>query len=61
MNNLNEKIEVLKTECNEFEEKISNKINDLINNELDYVKGSNLSHIADRLKLFINELNKFEL
>ena len=52
------KLEEIKQQSIEFHEKISFEINHLCNT-IDYRKASRLSHIADRLDLFINELKEF--
>ena len=48
----------LKEECIIFHEAISCRIDNLCNT-IDYRKASHLSHIGDRLDLFIKELNAF--
>lgn len=55
------KVAELKSECIEFHEKISYKIDDLCNFGLGFRESSRLSHIADRLDLFIKELKDFGL
>ena len=48
----------LKAACNTFYEQVTPNIN-YICNVVDFRDASKLSHIADRLDLFIKELNEF--
>ena len=56
------KVIKLKEDCNTFYEQISGKIDDICNEmgiNGGFREASRLSHIADRLDLFIKELNEF--
>ena len=56
------KVLKLKKECNTFYEQINSKIDDICNEmgrNGGFREASHLSHIADRLDLFIRELNEF--
>ena len=53
-------LELIKYEAEKFADNISNRLT-MIGNKLDYAKGSVLSHILDRLDLFIDELNDFNI
>lgn len=55
-----QKVLNLKRDAAEFHEEISREIDDLCNDpEFGFREASKLSHIADRLDLFIKELNEF--
>lgn len=56
----NKELELIKYEAEKFADNISYRLTRL-GNKLDYVKGSVLSHILDRLDLFIDELNDFNI
>lgn len=56
------KVIKLKEDCNTFYEQINGKIDDICNEigfNGHFREASRLSHIADRLDLFIKELNEF--
>jgi len=54
------KVMQLKEDATIFHENISYKIDNLCNDpDFGFREASRLSHIADRLDLFINELNEF--
>ncbi len=53
-------LELIKYEAEKFADNISNRLT-MLANKLDYAKGSVLSHILDRLDLFIDELNDFNI
>lgn len=56
------KVIKLKEDCNTFYEQINGKIDDICNEigiNGGFREASQLSHIADRLDLFIKELNEF--
>ena len=56
------KVIKLKEDCNTFYEQINGKIDDICNEmgaNGSFRDASQLSHLADRLDLFIRELNEF--
>lgn len=52
-------LDEIKSESNKFELEMTRKLNELCN-IIDFKKSSHLSHIGDRLTLFITELNEFK-
>lgn len=54
------KLNSIKKQSNVFAEKMKDEILGLCQ-ELDYKNSSNLSHRIDRLNLFVDELNEFEI
>lgn len=55
-------LELIKYEAEKFADNITDRLTRLgLGNNLDYAKGSVLSHILDRLDLFIDELNDFNI
>jgi len=53
-----QEVKNIKNECVSFHADISARIDDLCNT-IDYRRASHLSHVADRLDLFIKELLSF--
>ena len=60
-NEQKQEFEAIKAECASFNEKISARLDDLCNNIDDFHEASAISHIGDRLELFINRLNDFKV
>lgn len=54
------RLQELKDNCNLFAEQVIPEIDNLCN-EMDYINGSRFSYMRDRLSLFIDELNTFEI
>ena len=59
-NEQKKEFEAIKAECASFNEKISQRLDDLSNNT-EFDEASEISLIGDRLELFINRLNEFEV
>lgn len=60
VNTNGEKLKIIKRKSNHFVSELMRDIEDLTNN-LEYQDGSRFSYMKDRLKLFIDELNSFEI
>lgn len=55
-----DELQKIKDECNLFHEQMTRRISELCN-VMEYHDGSLFSYNIDRLNLFINELNEFEM
>lgn len=55
---IEQELQQIKDDCNEFSEQMIIRINDLCN-KMPYHDGSKFSYRVDRLDLFIRELNEF--
>ena len=59
-NEQKQEFEAIKAECASFNEKISERLDNLCNNT-NFFEASAISHISGRLDLFIDDLNNFEV
>ena len=58
MKNYEEELNEIKKESELFAEQMNIRLDNLVNNQKDYVKACNLSYVGDRLNLFIRTLNE---